>query len=103
MPSAGFPAPASPRPPLDARTAAARSTWNARQRGALSGSGCGGQGFGEPWFGEVGAGADLGAVGAPGAPSAVGLSFDTEAVVDLGVVPFAQQHRVLQRRLAAVD
>ena len=39
---------------------------------------------------------DLGAVGAPGAPSAVGLSFDPEAVVDLGVVPFAEQRGVLQ-------
>ena len=35
--------------------------------------------------------ADLGAVGSPGAPSAVGLSFDAEPVVDLGVVPFAEQ------------
>ena len=34
---------------------------------------------------------DLGAVGAPGVPSAVGSSFDAEAVVDLGVVAFAQQ------------
>jgi hypothetical protein len=34
---------------------------------------------------------DLGAVGAVGVPSAVGLSFDPEAVVDLGVVAFAEQ------------
>src|SRR4051795_11101745 len=34
---------------------------------------------------------DLGAVGAPGAPSAVGISLDLEAVVDLGVVSLAQQ------------
>ncbi|WP_369258721.1 hypothetical protein [Geodermatophilus amargosae] len=36
-------------------------------------------------------------------PGAVGSSFDAEAVVDLGVVAFAQQGWVLQRGLAAVD
>src|SRR3954452_5554227 len=46
---------------------------------------------------------DLGAVGAPGAPSAVGLSLDAEAVVDLGVVALAEQRGVLQAGLAAVD
>src|SRR4051812_35981206 len=46
---------------------------------------------------------DLGAVGSPGAPSAVGLSLDAEAVVDLGVVPLAQQRGVLEVGLAAVD
>ena len=46
---------------------------------------------------------DLGVVGAVGAPSAVGLSFDPEAVVDLGVVAFAEQRGVLQAGLAAVD
>ncbi|MBB3085341.1 hypothetical protein FHR93_003568 [Geodermatophilus sabuli] len=40
---------------------------------------------------------------APGAPSPVGLSLDAEAVVDLGVVPLAQQGGVGQVRLAAVD
>src|SRR6476469_1516596 len=34
---------------------------------------------------------DFGAVGAVGVPSAVGVAFDPEAVVDLGVVPLAQQ------------
>src|SRR4051795_6645959 len=46
---------------------------------------------------------DLGAVGAPGVPSAVGLSLDAEAVVDLGVVSLAEQRGVLQAGLAAVD
>ena len=46
---------------------------------------------------------DLGAVGPVGAPSAVGLSFDAEAVVDLGVVPFAEQRGVVQAGLAAVE
>src|SRR4051794_15944498 len=52
----------------------------------------------ERWVDE-----DLGAVGAPGAPSAVGISLDAEAVVDLGVVSFAEQRGVLQAGLAAVD
>src|SRR3954465_9377195 len=65
------------------RSAGARQSW----------SGCG-EGLAEE---------DLGSVGAPGAPSAVGLSFDPEAVVDLGVVSFAEQRGVLQGRLAAVD
>jgi len=47
---------------------------------------------GEYWFGK----GDLGAVGSPGAPSAVGLSFDAESVVDLGVVAFAEQAEVVQ-------
>jgi hypothetical protein len=34
---------------------------------------------------------DLGAVGAVGVPSAVGISHDREAVVDLAVVPLAEQ------------
>ena len=38
---------------------------------------------------------DLGAVGAVGVPSAVGISLDAEAVVDLGVVAFAEQSGVL--------
>ena len=46
---------------------------------------------------------DLGAVGAVGAPSAVGLSLDPEAVVDLGVVPFAEQGAVLHRGRAVVE
>ena len=45
---------------------------------------------------------DLGAVGAVGVPSAVGISFDPEAVVDLGVVPLAEQRGVLQGGLAVV-
>src|SRR3954447_17711983 len=53
----------------------------------------------EQWFGEM----DLGAVGAPGAPSAVGLSLDAKAVVDLGVVSLAEQRGILQAGLAAVD
>jgi hypothetical protein len=39
---------------------------------------------------------ELGAVGGPGAPSAVGLSFDAVAVVDLGVMAFAEQAEVGQ-------
>jgi hypothetical protein len=31
------------------------------------------------------------------------LSFDPEAVVDLGVVPFAEQSAVVQRCLSVVD
>jgi hypothetical protein len=54
---------------------------------------------GEEGFGQE----DLGAVGAVGVPSAVGWSLDPEAVVDLGVVPFAEQRGVLQAGLAAVD
>src|SRR3954452_17428271 len=46
---------------------------------------------------------DFGAVWAVGVPSAVGLSLDAEAVVDLGVVPFAQQRGVFQAGLAGVD
>src|SRR3954454_6178829 len=46
---------------------------------------------------------DLGAVGAVGVPSAGGVSFDAEAVVDLGVVAFAEQPGVLQAGLAAED
>jgi hypothetical protein len=46
---------------------------------------------------------DLGAVGAVGAPGAVGLSFDPESVVDLGVVPLAQQREVGQVGPAAVE
>jgi hypothetical protein len=33
----------------------------------------------------------LGAVGPIGVPSAAGISFDREAVVDLRMVPFAQE------------
>src|SRR4051794_25133876 len=44
---------------------------------------------------------DLGAVGAVGVPSAGGVAFDAEAVVDLGVVAFAEQPGVLQRGRAA--
>jgi hypothetical protein len=40
----------------------------------------------------VGVQEDLGAVGPVGAPGAVGLSFDAEAVVDLRVMPFSEQH-----------
>ena len=46
---------------------------------------------------------DLGAVGAVGVPSPAGVSFDPEAVVDLGVVPFAEQPGVLQAGLAVED
>src|SRR3954454_11054591 len=46
---------------------------------------------------------DLGAVGAVRVPSAAGISFDPEAVVDLGVVAFAEQPGVLQAGLAAED
>src|SRR3954471_19303041 len=46
---------------------------------------------------------DLGAVGAVGAPAAVGLSFDPEPVVDLGVVAFAEQCEVGQVGEAAVE
>jgi hypothetical protein len=35
-------------------------------------------------------------------PSAVGISVDPEAVVDLGVVPFAQQPAVVQGGVAVV-
>ena len=45
---------------------------------------------------------NLGAVGPVGVPSAVGVAFNLEAVVDLGVVPFAQQRGVLQAGLPAV-
>jgi hypothetical protein len=38
--------------------------------------------------------ADLGAVGAVGVPSAVGISVHGEPVVDLGVVAFAEQRQV---------
>src|SRR4051794_12172159 len=51
---------------------------------------------GERGFGED----DLGAVGSEGAPSVAGwcsvVAFDAEAVVDLGVVAFAEQAGVLQ-------
>jgi hypothetical protein len=42
------------------------------------------------------------AVGAVGAPSAVRGSLDREALVDRGVVPFAQQRADLQAGLAVV-
>ena len=45
---------------------------------------------------------DLGAVGAVGVPSAVGISNDGEAVVDLAVVAFAEEGGVLQAGLPAV-
>src|SRR3954453_10368472 len=45
---------------------------------------------------------DLRAVGAVGVPLACGVAVDAEAVVDLGVVAFAEQPGVLQRRLPAV-
>src|SRR3954462_14860560 len=54
---------------------------------------------GERWFVDE----DLGAVGAVGVPSAGGVSLDAEAVVDLGVVAFAEQSGVLQAGLAAED
>jgi hypothetical protein len=34
---------------------------------------------------------DLAAVGPEGSPSSVGISLDAEAVMDLRMVPFAQQ------------
>src|SRR3954452_3789975 len=46
---------------------------------------------------------DLGAVGAVGVPPAGGISVDAEAVVDLGVVAFAEQPGVLQAGLPAQD
>ena len=50
---------------------------------------------------------DLGAVGAVGAPSpawwCVVVAFDAVAVVDLGVMPFAEQAGVRQAGVAAVD
>src|SRR4051812_17859056 len=46
---------------------------------------------------------DLGAVGAVGVPSAAEIPLDAEAVVDLGVVAFAQQCGVLQAGRAAVE
>src|SRR3954453_7219663 len=46
---------------------------------------------------------DLAAVGAVGVPSPVRIPFDPEPVMDLGVVPFAHEPGVLQRRLAAVE
>ncbi len=45
---------------------------------------------------------DLGAVGAVGVPSAAGVSVDPEAVVDLGVVAFAEQPGVLLRCLSVM-
>ena len=42
---------------------------------------------------------DLGAVGTVGVPVAVGVAFDAEAVVDLGVVAFAEQAGVVQAGL----
>src|SRR3954452_2339817 len=45
---------------------------------------------------------DLGAVGAVGVPAAGGISVDAEAVVDLGVVAFAEQPGVGQAGLPAV-
>src|SRR3954451_25148313 len=51
-----------------------------------------GRSGGELWFVQD----DFGAVGSPGAPSAVGLSLDAEAVVDLGVVAFPEQADVVQ-------
>src|SRR4051812_44122600 len=47
-------------------------------------------------------GEDLGAVGAVGVPSAGGISFDGEAVVDLGVVAFAEKAAIGQRRFPAL-
>src|SRR4051812_47064490 len=52
---------------------------------------------------RVGRQEDLGAVGAPGAPSAVGWPFDPEPVVDLGVVAFAEQRGIVQVGFAARD
>src|SRR3954469_3593091 len=43
---------------------------------------------------------DLAAVGAVSAPSSAGISFDPEPVMDLGVVPFADQPGVLQAGVA---
>src|SRR5690242_20050742 len=45
---------------------------------------------------------DLGTVRAVGVPGAAGISFDPEAVVHLGVMPFAQQAGILQRGRAFV-
>src|SRR4051812_46726720 len=42
---------------------------------------------------------DLGVIGAEGSPSAAGTGFDSEPVMDLRVVPFAQQGRILERGL----
>jgi hypothetical protein len=46
---------------------------------------------------------DLGAVGAVGVPSAGGVSFDPEPVVDLGVVAFAEQPGVLRACLSVIE
>ena len=45
---------------------------------------------------------DLAAVGAPGAPSAFVVSLDPESVMDLRVVPLAEQARILQAGLTAI-
>src|SRR4051794_10214488 len=60
-------------------------------------------GAGELAVGRFAEHEDLGAVGAPGVPSAGGISLDAEAVVDLGVVAFAEQPGVLQAGLPAED
>src|SRR4051812_35357469 len=51
----------------------------------------------QPWADE-----DLGAVGAVGVPSPAGISFDPEPVVDLRVMPFADQPGVLQTGVALI-
>src|SRR3954466_14629086 len=46
---------------------------------------------------------DLAVIGPEGSPSSAGISLDAEAVMDLGVVPFTQQRRILQRGLPTED
>src|SRR4051812_28745383 len=46
---------------------------------------------------------DLSTVGTVGVPPPAGISLDAEAVVDLGVVAFAEQRGVLQAGLAAEE
>src|SRR3954451_17402246 len=46
---------------------------------------------------------DLAVIGPEGSPSSARISLDAEAVMDLGVVPFTQQGRILQRGLPAED
>src|SRR3954451_7653769 len=46
---------------------------------------------------------DLAVIGPEGSPSSAGISLDTEAVMDLRVVPFTQQGRILQRGLPTED
>src|SRR3954463_6944569 len=46
---------------------------------------------------------DLAVIGPEGSPSSAGISLDAEAVMDLRVVPFTQQGRILQRGLPAED